>query len=120
MSTSTELFSGIGERSSSKVGASLILRGPNYIPHRKVLAPPGGKSNIGFGDDDKVAAAVPKNVAAAAKARDLSSNPLAAAVSSLPAAVTTPEEPRVGEAPRPRGAPNRAKAPPGGHSQGFW
>ena len=106
--TSTELYSGIGDKPSSKV-----------------LAPPGGKSSIGFGGETAPQPVVPKNSASAAKARDLSTNPLGPAP---PPQVQTPAAEKeaaqeVGgpEAPRPRGAPNRAKAPPGGHSQGsFW
>merc|ERR1711971_822986 len=59
MSTTTELFSGIGDKNSSKV-----------------LAPPGGKSSIGF-DAPTPAPIVPKNSASAQKAKDLSTNPLA-------------------------------------------
>ena len=59
MATTTELFSGIGDKNSSKV-----------------LAPPGGKSSIGF-DAPAPAPSVPKNSASAQKAKDLSTNPLA-------------------------------------------
>merc|ERR1712088_108933 len=62
MATTTELFSGIGDKNSSKV-----------------LAPPGGKSSIGF-DAPAPAPSVPKNSASAQKAKDLSTNPLAAIV----------------------------------------
>merc|ERR1712088_244448 len=111
MSTTTELFSGIGDKNSSKV-----------------LAPPGGKSSIGF-DAPAPAPIVPKNSASAQKAKDLSTNPLAPLEpSSKPTERTgaagekvQAAQEQVGGAPRPRGAPNRAKAPPGGHSQGsFW
>ena len=111
MATTTELFSGIGDKNSSKV-----------------LAPPGGKSSIGF-DAPAPAPIVPKNSASAQKAKDLSTNPLAPLEPSSKPATSTgaagekvqaaPEQ--VGEAARPRGVPNRARAPPGGHSQGsFW
>ena len=110
MATTTELFSGIGDKNSSKV-----------------LAPPGGKSSIGF-DAPAPAPTVPKNSASAQKAKDLSTNPLAPLEPTTKAASTgaagervVAGQEQVGEAPRPRGAPNRAKAPPGGHSSGsFW
>ena len=110
MSTTTELFSGIGDKNSSKV-----------------LAPPGGKSSIGF-DAPAPAPIVPKNSASAQKAKDLSTNPLAPLEPSAKPASTgaagekvAAAQEQVGEAPRPKGVPNRAKAPPGGHSSGaFW
>ena len=110
MATTTELFSGIGDKNSSKV-----------------LAPPGGKSSIGF-DAPAPAPTVPKNSASAQKAKDLSTNPLAPLEPTTKAPGTgaagervVAGQEQVGEAPRPRGAPNRAKAPPGGHSSGsFW
>merc|ERR1712037_226942 len=111
MATTTELFSGIGDKNSSKV-----------------LAPPGGKSSIGF-DAPAPAPIIPKNSASAQKAKDLSTNPLAPLEPSSKPTESTgaagekvqAAQEQVGEAPRPRGAPNRAKAPPGGHSQGsFW
>ena len=110
MSTTTELFSGIGEKNSSKV-----------------LAPPGGKSSIGF-DAPAPAPIIPKNSASAQKAKDLSTNPLAPLEPSSKPVTNTgaagekvqAAQEQVGEAPRPRGAPNRARAPPGGHSTAFW
>merc|ERR1711962_1181333 len=109
MSTTTELYSGIGKRNSSKV-----------------TAPPGGKSSIGIGGDDPVEKVQPKNSASAAKARDLSTNPLEPVVEPSVCSTSDPpnkEKESVSEVtpPRPKGAPNRAIAPPGGHSQGsFW
>ena len=89
-----------------------------------MLAPPGGKSSIGFGEEVTVKAP-PKNAASAQKAKDLSTNFMAPLEPTEK--VTAPQkegEAKVvasPEAPRPRGAPNRAKAPPGGHSTGaFW
>merc|ERR1712126_19651 len=109
MSTTTELYTGIGKRNSSKV-----------------TAPPGGKSSIGIGGDDPVEKLQPKNSASVAKARDLSTNPLEPVVE--PSVCSTADPPnKEREAcpevtpPRPKGAPNRAVAPPGGFSQGsFW
>jgi hypothetical protein len=105
-STSTELHSGIGAKNSSKV-----------------LAPPGGKSSIGFGGEAASAPSVPKNAASAAKNRDLSSNPLDGGTGPPmppPGSHAVAEQPQV-DAPRPLGAPaGRAKVPPGGHSSAFW
>ena len=89
-----------------------------------MLAPPGGKSSIGFGEEVTVKAA-PKNAASAQKAKDLSTNFMAPVETTEKAAAPQKEgEAAVSaspEAPRPRGAPNRARAPPGGHSAGsFW
>merc|ERR1712184_89662 len=92
MSTTTELFSGIGDKNSSKV-----------------LAPPGGKSSIGF-DAPAPAPIVPKNSASAQKAKDLSTNPLAPLEPSAKPASTgaagekvAAAQEQVGEAPRPKG-----------------
>ena len=89
-----------------------------------MTAPPGGIPSIGFGGESAAAPLQPKNSASAAKARDLSTNPLAPLAATTPpaaeGAVVEQMEERA-DAPRPRGAPNRAKAPPGGHSNGpFW
>merc|ERR1712098_1001625 len=87
MSTTTELYSGIGKRNSSKV-----------------TAPPGGKSSIGIGGDDPLEPVVEPSVCS-------TSDPPNKEKESV--SEVTP--------PRPKGAPNRAIAPPGGHSQGsFW
>merc|ERR1712055_992051 len=55
-------FVGIGKKNSSKV-----------------VAPPGGKSSIGFGEpEEALKPLLPKNSSSAAKARDLSTNFMAA------------------------------------------
>jgi len=98
----------------------------------KVSAPPGGKSSIGFDDSEEVSknVAQPKNSAAAAKARDLSTNFMAPEVPSSDHGNGKNGKPGEGEVenqdqkvepPRPKGAPNRAKHPPGGASHGsLW
>merc|ERR1711928_279329 len=111
--TEEQRFVGIGDKKSSKVSA-----------------PPGGKSSIGLDDSQEVSKHVtqPKNSAAAAKARDLSTNFMAPEVpSSDPGKNGKPGEGEVEnqdqktEPPRPKGAPNRAKHPPGGASHGpLW
>ena len=89
-----------------------------------MVAPPGGKTSIGFGGEGTAAPLQPKNSASAAKARDLSTNPLAPLAATTPPAAEGAAVEQVearADAPRPRGAPNRAKAPPGGQSNGpFW
>ena len=107
MATTTELYACIGEKNSGKV-----------------LAPPGGKSSIGFGNES-VEKTEPKNAASAQKARDLSSNPVGPGpADSVPphwAAQDNQQEGGPREAPRPRGAPQgRAKVPAGGHSAVLW
>merc|ERR1719430_1237106 len=102
-------FVGIGDKKSSKVSA-----------------PPGGKSSIGFGEPEEASKPLlPKNSSSAAKARDLSTNFMAAEDPSK----SVGGESKAGEdenrqnpqAPRPKGAPNRAMHPPGGASHGsFW
>ena len=58
MATTTELYSGIGEKNSSKV-----------------LAPPGGKCSIGFGNET-VEKSEPKNAASAQKVGKVNTNPV--------------------------------------------
>merc|ERR1711990_179283 len=101
-------FVGIGKKNSSKV-----------------VAPPGGKSSIGFGEpEEALKPLLPKNSSSAAKARDLSTNFMAAedpSKSSGGDSSSKGEDESKPEAPRPKGAPNRAKHPPGGASHGsLW
>merc|ERR1711970_830890 len=91
-------FVGIGKKNSSKV-----------------VAPPGGKSSIGFGEpEEALKPLLPKNSSSAAKARDLSTNFMAAEDPSKSSGGDSKagEDESKPEAPRPKGAPNRAKHPP--------
>merc|ERR1711970_856771 len=87
---------------ASKIAAEQRFVGIGKKNSSKVVAPPGGKSSIGFGEpEEALKPLLPKNSSSAAKARDLSTNFMAA------------EDPKAGEdeskpeAPRPKGAPNR-------------
>jgi len=95
---------------------------PDKKSSGKVSAPPGGKSTIGFGEPEEASKPLlPKNSSCAAKARDLSTNFMAAEEPSKGSKAGEGENKQRPEAPRPKGAPNRAKHPPGGASHGsLW
>merc|ERR1711970_59113 len=111
---------------ASKIAAEQRFVGIGKKNSSKVVAPPGGKSSIGFGEpEEALKPLLPKNSSSAAKARDLSTNFMAAEDPSKSSGGDSSskagEDESKPEAPRPKGAPNRAKHPPGGASHGsLW